>query len=80
MYKMNYMKKFAEEDIVKLHDCLREINIPEKLHEESDYYINVLRELMDRLGIEEQLAIYIFMTHNTLLSLLISYEDDIGSE
>lgn len=71
------MKKFDEQDIIKLHDCLKEINIPGKMLEktELEYYINVFRELMDRLDIEEQLAVYIFMTHDTLLSLLTDQED-----
>lgn len=71
------MKKFNEQDIIKLHDCLKGINIPGKLPEktELEYYINVFRELTNRIDIEEQLAIYIFMTHDTLLSLLSNYED-----
>lgn len=71
------MKRLSEEDIIKLHDCLKGINIPGKLPEkmELEYYINVLKEFMNRLNIEEQLIIYIFMTYDTLLSSLTNYEN-----
>jgi len=70
------MKKFTDEEIVSLHECLKKINITSRAiralppPDETDYYINVLKELMDRLPSEEQLAIYIFMTQETILNVL----------
>lgn len=76
------MKRLSEEDIIRLHDCLKEISIPGKMPEnmELEYYMKVFKELMNKFDIEEQLTIYIFMTHDTLLNLLTNYEDNIRWE
>ncbi len=64
------MNKFSEEELIRLHDCLKEISITSRTYKIDDYYVDVLKEVMNRLSVEEQLATYIFMTHDTLLSLI----------
>lgn len=66
------MRKFSDEEIVDLHDCLKIINVVNKLppSEETDYYINILREVVDRLNLDEQLSIYLYMAHDTILNLI----------
>lgn len=62
------MNKFSEEELIRLHDCLKTINIAN--YKIDYYYVDVLKELMNRISTEEQLATYIFMTHDSLLSLI----------
>lgn len=75
---MDNMNGFDEEDLIKLHDCLKEINISNRIYKIDDYYIRVLKEIMNKLPTEDQLIIYTFMTHDALLSLIS--EDDFDDE
>lgn len=64
------MNKFSEEDLIKLHDCLKEVSITN--YRVDDYHIESIKEAMNKLKLntEEKLATYIFMTHDSLLSLI----------
>lgn len=66
------MTKFSEEELIKLHDCLKEINITN--YKVDDYYIDILKEVMSKLSTEEQLATYIFMTHDVILTIISEIE------
>lgn len=69
---------FNEEEILKLHDCLKEINITSRIYkkrgEEMDYYIDSIGEVLNKLDKEEQLAVHIFMVHDSLLDCINSIE------
>lgn len=69
------MNRFSEEDIIKLHDCLKEISVPSITHEDDEYYINVLKEVTNKLSPEDRLIIYIFMTHDSLLNLISQIDE-----
>lgn len=70
------MKQFTEEEIVKLHECLKQVNIPSKLppSEETNYYVDIINLVLDKVGADQRLAFLIYMSHETLFKLIAERE------
>lgn len=66
------MKEFEEEEIVKLHECLKSVNIPSKLppSEETNYYVDIFNLVLDKVDTNQRLAILIYMSYETLFKLI----------
>ncbi len=75
------MDNFLNSEIIELHDCLHKIQVATKRKmllpppDETDFYINVLDELLDRLSLDERLALLLLETHSTLLNLISERAD-----
>lgn len=66
------MKEFDEEEIVKLHECLKQVNIPSKLppSEETNYYVDIFNLVLDKVGMNQRLAILMYMSYETLFKVI----------
>ncbi len=76
MEKYKNMKEFEEEEIVKLHECLKSVNIPSKLppSEETNYYVDIFNLVLDKIGMSQRLAILMYMSYETLFKLIAEKE------
>lgn len=72
MEKYKDMNTFSEEEILKLHECLKQINIPDKLpsSEDTNYYVDIFNSVFDKIDMNYRLAILIFMSYDTLFKLV----------
>lgn len=70
------MKKFDEEELVKLHECLKAINIPVKLpsSKETNYYVDIFNSVFDEVKNDQRLAILMYMGYETLFNLIAEKE------
>lgn len=70
------MKDFEEEEIVKLHECLKAVNIPSKLppSEETNYYVDIFNLVLDKISMNQRLAILMYMSYETLFKLIAEKE------
>lgn len=66
------MKAFDEEEIVKLHECLKQVNIPSKLppSEETNYYVDIFNLVLDKVSMNQRLAILMYMSYETLFKVI----------
>lgn len=66
------MKDFDEEEIVKLHECLKQVNIPSKLppSEETNYYVDIFNLVLDKVSMNQRLAILMYMSYETLFKVI----------
>lgn len=76
MEKYKNMKEFTEEEILKLHECLKQINIPSKLppSEETNYYVDIFNLVLDKVSINQRLAILMYMSYETLFKVIAEKE------
>lgn len=70
------MKEFDEEELVKLHECLKAINIPSKLpsSKETNYYVDIFNSVLDDINMSQRLAIFMYMGYETLFNLVAEKE------
>lgn len=70
------MKDFEEEEIVKLHECLKAVNIPSKLppSEEINYYVDIFNLVLDKVSMNQRLAILMYMSYETLFKVIAEKE------
>lgn len=76
MEKYKNMKEFTEEEILKLHECLKQINIPSKLppSEETNYYVDIFNLVLDKVSMNQRLAVLMYMSYETLFKLVAEKE------
>jgi hypothetical protein len=70
------MKGFDEEELVKLHECLKYVNIPSKLpsSKETNYYVDIFNSVFDEVKMDQRLAILMYMGYETLFNLIAEKE------
>ena len=66
------MNRFSEEEILKLHECLKQTNIPDKLppSEDTNYYVDIFNLVLDKINMNQRLAILMYMSYETLFKLI----------
>jgi hypothetical protein len=66
------MKEFEEEEILKLHECLKQVNVTSKLppSEETNYYVDIFNLVLDKVSTSQRLAIMLFTSYETLFRLI----------
>jgi hypothetical protein len=71
------MKEFDEEELVKLHECLKYVNIPEKLpsSKETNYLVDIFNSVLDEVSMNQRLAVLTYMAYVTLFDLIEEKED-----
>jgi hypothetical protein len=71
------MKEFDEEELVRLHECLKYVNIPEKLpsSKETNYLVDIFNSVLDEVSTDQRLAILMYMAYDTLFNLIAEKED-----
>jgi hypothetical protein len=72
------MKEFDEEELVRLHECLKYVNIPSKLppSKDTNYYVDIFNSVLDDVDINQKLAILMYMSYEALFSLIAEKEHD----
>jgi hypothetical protein len=71
------MKEFDEEELVRLHECLKYVNIPEKLPSSkiTDYFVDIFNSVLDEVSMNQRLAVLTYMAYVTLFDLIEEKED-----
>jgi hypothetical protein len=72
-------RKFTTEDLNAIHKFLKTLDTPKYLPSsvETNYYTNIIFELLDRLDLDERLALCLFMAHYYVLDMLPNNNGDI---